>query len=63
VRVRAVVLNAVHAGAPDVAQRTNADALRALLPHVPVVELAHAPDPSDLEAAARAGARLLDRLG
>jgi dethiobiotin synthetase len=63
VRVRAVVLNAVHGGAPDVAQRTNADALRALLPHVPVVELAHAPDPSDLEAAARAGAQLLDLLG
>ncbi|GJG87172.1 hypothetical protein tb265_23530 [Gemmatimonadetes bacterium T265] len=42
--VRAVVLNACRPAPADVAERTNLAALRALLPHVPVVPFPFVPD-------------------
>ena len=58
-QVRAVVLNTMHDGVPDLAQRTNAATLRALRPGLPVLELPYLPDVADPGAAAEVGAHLL----
>ena len=53
-RVRAVVLNSVTAGAPDLATSTNAAVLRRLLPNCPVVAFPYLADPHHIPALADA---------
>lgn len=64
-RVRAVVLNAIHAASADVAETTNLAVLRTLLPTVPVVRFAYVvPERrDDLAALADAAAALAAVVG
>lgn len=55
-RVRGVVLNEIVATAPDLARRTNLEALQMLLPDMPVVSFPWLPSPADDSSLARAAA-------
>ncbi|HEX6808522.1 MAG TPA: dethiobiotin synthase [Gemmatimonadaceae bacterium] len=56
VRLLGVVLNETDGAAPDVARRTNHDALQTLLPDTPVVSFPWLPSPADDSSVARAAA-------
>ena len=56
VPVLGVVLNETDGAAPDVARRTNHDALQTLLPDTPVVSFPWLPSPADDSAVVRAAA-------
>lgn len=56
VRVLGVVLNEIDGAEPDLARRTNHDALRMLLPDTPVVSFPWLPSPGDDSFVARAAA-------
>ena len=51
-RVRAVVLHAIHGGEPSLAEETNEATLRALLDDVPIVSFPWVSDPRDVAALA-----------
>ncbi len=56
VRILGVVLNETDGAAPDLARRTNHDALRTLLPDTPVVSFPWLPSHADVSSVARAAA-------
>lgn len=56
VRVLGVVLNETDGAAPDLARRTNHEALQTLLPDTPVVSFPWLPSPADDSSVARAAA-------